>query len=71
MSATPSLRPMFSFLGWIIDRIDIDWKDSLATVFLRRDGRVQQQKCSQCDHPMGRKRVTCHFGSIFLFGPGA
>ena len=53
MSATPSLRPMFSFSGWIIDRIDIDWKDSLATVFLRRDGRVQQQKCSQCDHPVG------------------
>ena len=56
MSATPSLRPMFSFSGWIIDRIDIDWKDSLATVFLRRDGRVQQQKCSQCDHPMGKMR---------------
>ena len=47
---------MLSFSGWIIDRIDIDWKVSLATVFLRRDGRVQQQKCSQCDHPMGKMR---------------
>lgn len=50
MSATPSQRPVFSFSSWIIDCIDIDWKDSLATVFLRRDGRVQQQKCSQCYH---------------------
>ena len=56
MSATPSLRPMFSFPGWIIDHIDIDWEDSLATVFLRRDGRVQQQKCSQCEYPMGKMR---------------
>ena len=60
MSATPLLRPMFSFSGWIIDRIDIDWKDSLATVFLRRDGRVQQQKCSQCGHPMGKMRENEH-----------
>ena len=47
---------MFSFSGWIIDRIDIEWKVSWTTVFLRRDGRVQQQKCSQYDHPMGKMR---------------
>ena len=56
MPATPSQRAMFSFSGWIIDRIDIGWKDSLATVFLRRDDRVQQQKCSQCYHPVGKMR---------------
>lgn len=56
MSATPSLRPMFSFPGWVIDCIDIDWKISLATVFLRRDGRIQQIKCSQCQRPMGKMR---------------
>ena len=56
MCATPSLRPMFAFSGWVIDSIDIDWKLSEATVFLRRDGRIQQTKCSQCHHPMGKMR---------------
>ena len=54
MSTMPSLRPMFSFPGWVIDRIDIDWDESLAAAFLRRDGRIQQLKCSQCQNPMGK-----------------
>lgn len=56
MCATPSLRPMFAFSGWVIDRIDIDWDDSEAFVYLRRDGRIQQLKCSQCYWPMGKMR---------------
>ena len=56
MSTTPSLRPMFAFSGWIIDSIDIDWQISEATVFLRRDGRIPQIKCSQCQWPMGKMR---------------
>ncbi len=56
MCATPSLRPMFAFSGWVIDSIDIDWQLSEATVFLRRDGRMQQFKCSQCHRPMGKMR---------------
>ena len=58
MSTTPSLRPMFSFPGWVIDRIDIDWDESLAAIFLRRDGRIQQLKCSQCQNPMGKMRES-------------
>ena len=56
MCANPSLRPMFSFPGWVIDRIDIDWDASEAFVHLRRDGRIQQLKCSQCFWPMGKMR---------------
>lgn len=56
MCATPSLRPMFAFSGWVIERIDIDWDDSEAFVHLRRDGRIQQLKCSQCYWPMGKMR---------------
>ena len=61
MCATPSLSPMFAFSGWVIDSIDIDWQISEATVFLRRDGRIQQNKCSQCQRPMGkmREQVRC------------
>ena len=47
---------MFSFSGWVIDRIDIDWEASEAIVDLRRDGRIQQIKCSQCHHAMGKMR---------------
>ncbi len=56
MSTTPSLRPMFSFPGWVIDHIDINWDESVATVSLRRDGRIQQFRCSQCQNPMGKIR---------------
>ncbi len=33
MCTTPSLRPMFSFSDWVIDRIDIDWDTSEAFVY--------------------------------------
>ena len=56
MCATPSLRPMSAFSGWVIDSIDIDWQLSEATVLLHRDGRIQQFKCSQCHRPMGKMR---------------
>lgn len=58
MSTTPSLRPMFAFSGWVIDTIDIDWKESLAVVDLRRDGRIQAIKCSRCHNAMGQMRET-------------
>jgi hypothetical protein len=55
MSTLPSLRPMFVFSGWVID---IDWNDSSATVYLRRDGRIQQLKCCQCHNSTGKMRET-------------
>ena len=58
MCATPSLRPMFAFSGWVIDCIDIDWDVSEAFVYLRRDGRIRQFKCSQCHWPMGKMRES-------------
>ena len=54
MCATPSLRPMFAFPGWVIEKIDINWEIKEAFVYLRRDGRVQHIKCSQCKTPMGQ-----------------
>ena len=56
MCTTPSLRPMFAFSGWVIDHIDIDWDTSEASVYLRRDGRIQQFKCSQCHWSLGKMR---------------
>ena len=52
MSSTPSLSPMYSFPGWIVDDININWKASEAIVLLRPDGRIKQIKCSQCNHAM-------------------
>ena len=57
MCAAPSLRPMFAFPGWVIEQIDIDWEVKQAFVFLRRDGRIQQEKCSQCETPMGQMKI--------------
>ena len=56
MSASPSLRPMFAFPGWVIDNIDIEWEASEAIVHLRRDGRIHQIRCSQCHFTMGKMR---------------
>ena len=58
MYTAPSLRPMFAFSGWVIDSIDIDWKASLAVVYLRRDGRIQRIKCNRCHHAIGKMRET-------------
>lgn len=58
MSATPSLRPMFAFPGWVIERIDIDWNIKHAFVHLRRDGRIQHVRCSKCETPMGQMKTN-------------
>ena len=42
MCATPSLRPMFAFPGWVIEQIDINWNNKEAFVYLRRDARVHE-----------------------------
>ena len=60
MCATPSLRPMFAFPGWVIEEINIDWEVKQAFVYLRRDGRIQHEKCSKCETPMG-PGLTHHF----------
>ncbi len=52
MSSAPSLSPMYSFPGWIVDDININWKASEAIVSLRKDGRIKKIKCSQCNHAM-------------------
>jgi transposase len=52
MSSSPSLTPMFIFKGWVVEDIDIDWSASQAVVLLRRDGRIQKEKCSTCGHNM-------------------
>lgn len=57
MSATPSLRPMFAFPGWVIELIDIDWNTKHAFVYLRRDGRIQHARCSKCETPMGQMKT--------------
>ncbi|MCW7555082.1 transposase [Endozoicomonas gorgoniicola] len=57
MCTTPSLRPMFAFPGWVIEQIDIDWEVKQAFVYLRRDGRIQHEKCSQCETPMGQMKT--------------
>ena len=57
MCATPSLRPMFAFPGWVIEQIDIDWEVKQAFVYLRRDGRIQHEKCSKCETPMGQMKT--------------
>ena len=56
MSASPSLRPMFAFPGWVIDNIDIEWEASEAIVHLRRDGRIHQIRSSQCHFTMDKMR---------------
>ena len=58
MCATPSLRPLFAFPGRVIEQIDIDWEVKEAFVHLRRDGRKQHIRCSQCETPMGEMRET-------------
>ena len=68
MCSTPSLRPMFSFSGWVIDNIDIDWKASTAIVDLRRDGRIQQVKCSRCHHAVGKMREKVRTVQDLPFG---
>lgn len=57
MCATPSLRPMFAFPGWVIEQVDIDWETKQAFVHLRRDGRIQHVRCSQCKTPMGQMKT--------------
>ncbi len=68
MCSTPSLRPMFSFSGWVIDNIDIDWGSSTAVVDLRRDGRIQQIKCSRCLHTVGKMREKVRTVQDLPFG---
>ena len=46
------------FLVGLSDSIDIDWKASLAVVYLRRDGRIQRIKCNRCHHAIGKMRET-------------
>ena len=58
MSTTPSLRPMFTFSGWIIENIDFDWETLQAFVNLRIDGRKQHFKCSHCGSSMGTMRTS-------------
>ncbi len=58
MSATVSLKGLYQFSGWIIDNIDLNFKQNTGDVFLRKDGRKKVDNCPYCDHPMGAMRVV-------------
>jgi len=56
MSATVSLNGLYQFSGWVVDKINLDFKLNIGEVVLRPDARRKVNKCPRCGHPMGSMR---------------